>query len=37
MPADATHVRLVEGGPEQHVRLAEVVGRLTFTTMEDAT
>ena len=37
MPADATHVRLVEGGPEQHVRLAEVVGRLTFTTMGDAT
>jgi hypothetical protein len=37
MPVDATHVRLLEGGPEQHVRLAEVVGRLTFTTMEDAT
>jgi len=37
MPADATHVRLIEGGPEQHVRLAEVVGRLTFTAMGDAT
>jgi transglutaminase superfamily protein len=35
MPTDATHVKLVEGGPEQHLALAEVVGRLAFATEED--
>ena len=31
MPADATHVKLVEGGPERHLALAELVGQLEFT------
>lgn len=31
MPADATHVKLLEGGPERHVALAEVIGQLEFT------
>jgi len=35
MPADATHVKLLVGGPEEHVRLAEVVGRLTFAAVEE--
>lgn len=35
MPADATHVKLLVGGPEEHVRLAEVVGRLTFDAVEE--
>lgn len=30
MPADATHVKLLEGGPEKHLELAQVVGRLAF-------
>jgi len=34
MPADATHVKLLEGGPERHVELADLVGRLEFTKME---
>jgi hypothetical protein len=37
MPVDATHVKLLEGGPERHVRLAEVVGRIALTRLEDAT
>lgn len=28
-PADATHVKLVEGGPEVHDRLLQVIGRLS--------
>jgi hypothetical protein len=32
MPADVTHVKLVEGGPERHLALAEVIGRLSFAT-----
>ncbi len=35
MPADATHVKLLEGGPEQHLELAGIVGRLQFATMEE--
>jgi len=35
MPVDATHVKLIEGGPERHVRLAEVVGRLALTRLEE--
>lgn len=35
MPADATHVKLLVGGPEEHVRLGEVVGRLTFAAVEE--
>jgi hypothetical protein len=30
MPADATHVKLLEGGPERHMALAEVIGQLEF-------
>ncbi len=30
MPVDATHVKLLEGGPERHARLAEIVGRLAL-------
>jgi transglutaminase-like putative cysteine protease len=37
MPVDATHVKLLEGGPERHVGLAEIVGRLGLTRLEDAT
>jgi len=36
LPADATHVKLVEGGPERHVELAGIVGRLGFTREESA-
>jgi Transglutaminase-like superfamily len=34
LPADATHVKLVEGGPEHHLALAAVIGRLAFATEE---
>jgi transglutaminase-like putative cysteine protease len=27
-PADATHVKLVQGGPEAHLTLLQVIGRL---------
>jgi transglutaminase-like putative cysteine protease len=37
MPVDATHVKLVEGGPERHLGLATVVGRLHFATAEAGT
>lgn len=37
MPVDATHVKLVEGGPERHLGLASVVGRLHFATAEAGT
>jgi hypothetical protein len=35
MPADATHVKLLEGGPERHLALAETIGRLSFAAMEE--
>ncbi len=35
MPADATHVKLLEGGPERHAQLARLMGRLSFATLED--
>jgi hypothetical protein len=35
LPADATHVKLVEGGPERHLELAELVGKLAFAVVED--
>lgn len=28
MPADATHIKLVEGGPEAHAALVPIIGRL---------
>src|SRR5262245_54540274 len=37
MPVDATHVKLIEGGPERHLGLATVVGRLSFSTAEGGT
>lgn len=36
MPVDATHVKLLEGGPERHMALAEVIGQLQFQAMEPA-
>jgi hypothetical protein len=30
MPVDATHVKLLEGGPERHMALADVIGQLEF-------
>ena len=35
MPADATHVKLLEGGPERHAQLARLMGRLSFATVEE--
>jgi hypothetical protein len=34
LPADATHVKLVDGGPERQGELAALVGRLAFATAE---
>jgi hypothetical protein len=30
MPTDATHVKLVDGGPERHTALAGIIGELAF-------
>jgi hypothetical protein len=30
-------VKLIEGGPEKHARIAEVVGRLALVRLEDRT
>ncbi|MBI3769291.1 MAG: transglutaminase domain-containing protein [Deltaproteobacteria bacterium] len=35
MPVDATHVKLVEGGPEQQIALAGMIGKLAFRVEED--
>lgn len=35
MPADATHIKLLEGGPETHATLAAVVGRLSIEILPD--
>jgi hypothetical protein len=35
MPADATHVKLLDGGPERHFELAGVMGKLAFATVEE--
>ena len=37
MPVDATHVKLIEGGPERHLGLAGLVGGLSFATAEAGT
>jgi hypothetical protein len=37
MPVDATHVKLLDGGPERHVQLVQVIGRLAFTRIEGGT
>jgi hypothetical protein len=34
MPTDATHVKLVEGGPERHIALAGTIGQLAFRVEE---
>ena len=34
LPTDATHVKLLEGGPEHHLALAAVIGKLAFATEE---
>jgi hypothetical protein len=34
MPVDATHVKLVEGGPEQQMALAGMIGKLSFRVEE---
>jgi transglutaminase-like putative cysteine protease len=33
-PADATHVKFVEGGPEQHTLLLSVIGQLNIEVVE---
>ena len=35
LPVDATHVKLLEGGPEHHIELAGMMGRLAFATVEE--
>jgi hypothetical protein len=35
MPADATHVKLIEGGPETHAALVSVIGKLSIDIMPD--
>lgn len=35
-PADATHVKLIEGGLERQVALAGVIGQLAFAVVEEA-
>jgi transglutaminase-like putative cysteine protease len=35
MPADATHIKLLTGGPETHATLAAVVGRLSIEVLAD--
>ena len=34
IPADATHVKLVEGGPERHMALGALIGKLAFAIEE---
>lgn len=36
IPVDATHVKLIEGGPEKHAALIPVIGRLTIDVLPDA-
>ncbi len=33
-PADATHVKFVEGGPEQHVALLKVIGQISLEILD---
>ena len=35
MPTDATHVKLIDGGPEHHGDLARIIGRLSFARVEE--
>jgi transglutaminase-like putative cysteine protease len=34
-PADATHIKFVVGGPEQHVAMLSVIGRLRIEVLDD--
>jgi hypothetical protein len=34
MPVDATHIKLIEGGPEQHAMLLPVIGRLSIDVLD---
>jgi hypothetical protein len=34
LPTDATHIKFLEGGPERHLELAEIVGRVRFSPLE---
>ena len=36
MPADATHIKLIEGGPDMHVALVPVIGQLSVEVVEPA-
>jgi len=35
LPADATHVKLVEGGPAEHLALGALLGRLGFEVVDE--
>ena len=35
MPVDATHVKLIEGGPETHAALVSVIGKLSIELLPD--
>jgi hypothetical protein len=35
MPVDATHLKLIAGGPEQHVELLQVIGRLSIEVLTE--
>jgi hypothetical protein len=34
MPADATHIKLVEGEPDRHVELVPIIGKLSLEVLE---
>ena len=34
MPADATHIKLVEGEPDKHIELVPVIGKLSIEVLE---
>lgn len=34
LPADATHVKFIEGGPEQHMALLKVIGQIKMEVVE---
>lgn len=36
MPADATHVKLIEGGPETHAALLAVIGKLSIELLPES-
>jgi len=33
-PADVTHVKFIEGGLEEQIRMAQVIGRLSIDILE---